>query len=204
MIRLIDSANAALFSETLKQQFANRHAVFVKEMGWDSFETAPDVERDTFDDDHAIYAVSLDHNGRAIGGIRFYPTSRPHMLSETFGHLIDGPIISKPDVFEVTRFHLLPEHRNRETYLELMVSIQEVGLHLGASGMTSILRTLRLPIILETGLAVTPLGEPEFVDGISNLAVYYEIDERILRRMNRRRGSQQSVFETEISMSRRA
>lgn len=204
MIRLINQTNAAFYAPTLEQQFANRHDVFVKELGWSNLAAAPGIELDQFDDEHAVYAVSITETGEAVGGIRFYPTSRPHMLSQTFPHLVDGPLIQKPDVYEVTRFHLLPAYRRADQYLELLVAIQEVGLSLGATGMTSIMRTLRLPIILESGLGVRPLGEPQLVDGVSNLAVYYEIDERILARMNKQRGSSRSVFETNEPLAMRA
>ncbi len=204
MIRVIDKSNAHLFSKTMEQQFRLRHSVFVAEKGWSEFERDGVFEKDQYDTDDAIYVISLDENGDAIGCFRLYPTSLPHMLSETFAHLVDGAVIRRADVYELTRFHLGKGHRQSAPYLELLAAIPEVGLELGLSGFTALARTLRIPVMQAAGLSITPTGLPTLFNGESHVSVLFEVSETCLSRINLSRGSQLSVLEHNQPSSLRA
>ncbi len=195
MIRVIDKSNAHLFPKTMEQQFRLRHSVFVAEKGWSEFERDGVFEKDQYDTDDAIYVISLDDRGDAIGCFRLYPTLLPHMLSETFAHLVDGAVIRRADVYELTRFHLGKGHRQSAPYLELLTAIPEVGLELGASGFTALARTLRIPVMQAAGLTITPTGLPTLFNDESHVSVIFEVSETSLARMNVSRGSQISVLE---------
>lgn len=195
MIRVIDKTNARLFPKTMEQQFRLRHSVFVAEKGWTEFEQGGVFEKDQYDTDDAIYVIALDDHGDAIGCFRLYPTVLPHMLSETFAHLVDGAVVRRADVYELTRFHLGSAHRQSAPYLELLTAIPEVGLELGLSGFTALVRTLRIPVMQAAGLTIRPTGLPILFNGESHVSVLFEISETCLLRMNVSRGSQLSVLE---------
>src|SRR5437588_12369221 len=103
MIRLIDRTNFHFFPRTMDQLFRVRHSVFVKEKGWIEFDQDGIYEKDQYDNGEAIYAVALDDYDNAIGCFRLYPTVLPHMLSEQFPHLVDGEVLRRTDVLELTR-----------------------------------------------------------------------------------------------------
>jgi acyl-homoserine lactone synthase len=204
MIRVIDKSNIHLFPKTMDQQFRIRHEVFVKEKGWQQFECDGVYEKDNYDNENAIYVVSLDAAGDAIGCFRLYPTVLPHMLSETFPHLVEGSVIRRSDVFEITRFHLSKAARQSSAWLELVAAIPEVGLELGLSGITGLTRTLRIPTMQAAGLAIRPTGLPVFLDGESNVSVLIDVSEQSLERINKQRGSMDSVLEHNLERRARA
>ena len=138
MIRVIDKTNFHRFPRTMDQLFRVRHTVFVEEKGWKEFERDGIFEKDQYDTEDAIYAVALDDQGDAIGCFRLYPTVLPHMISEVFPNMVDGEVLCRSDVLELTRFHLCKPKRHSSEYLELLTAIPEVGLELGLSGFTAI------------------------------------------------------------------
>lgn len=194
MIRFINCENRHHFVETMDQLFRVRREVFVDERGWREFDTGLH-ERDCYDDDDASYVVALDKDGCAAGCFRLYPTTLPHMLSESFAFTVDGPVIRRSDVMEMTRFHLRKDWRHREAYLELMAAIPEIGLELGLTGIAALVQTLRIPVMRATGLSVKPLGLPQIIDGLSHTAILLEVDQQALDRVNATRGVTASVFE---------
>lgn len=204
MIRLIDKTNFHFFLRTLDQLFRVRHSVFVKEKGWVEFERDGIYEKDQYDTEDATYVVALDDYDNAIGCFRLYPTVLPHMLSEQFPHLVDGDVIRRTDVMELTRFHLCQTKRQSSPYLELLAAIPEVGLELGLSGFTALVRTLRIPVMQAAGLSLTPTGLPVLFDGESHVSVWFEVNEECLARISRTRGTTLSVFEHNYSRQARA
>jgi acyl-homoserine lactone synthase len=204
MIRVIDKSNFHLFPRTMDQQFRLRHAVFVEEKGWKEFERDGVFEKDQYDTEDAIYVVAIDDQGDAIGCFRLYPTVLPHMISEHFPTMVEGEVLRRPDVLELTRFHLCKSKRRSSEYLELLSAIPEVGLELGLSGFTAIVRTLRIPVMQAAGLSITPTGLPVVFDGESHVSVLFEVSENCLARINETRGSILSVFEHNLPKRMRA
>lgn len=204
MIRLIDKTNFRFFPRTMDQLFRVRHSVFVEEKGWVEFERDGIYEKDQYDTEDATYVVALDDFDNAIGCFRLYPTVLPHMLSEQFPHLVEGEVLRRSDVLELTRFHLCKTKRQSAPYLELLAAIPEVGLELGLSGFTALVRTLRIPVMQAAGLSLTPTGLPVLFHGESHVSVLFEVSEECLARINRTRGSTLSVFEHNYSKRARA
>jgi acyl-homoserine lactone synthase len=204
MIRVIDKTNLHLFPRTMDQLFRVRHSVFVEEKGWKQFERDGIFEKDQYDTEDAIYVVALDDEGDAIGCFRLYPTVLPHMISEVFPDMVDGEVLCRPDVLELTRFHLCKPKRHAPEYLELLTAIPEVGLELGLSGFTAIVRTLRVPVMQAAGLSITPTGLPAAIDGESHVSVLFEVSDNCLAQINQTRGSTRSVFEHNLTRRARA
>ena len=80
---------------------------------------------DAYDNDQATYLVALD-DGRVIGGLRLYPTLLPHMISESFAHLVRGRnVLSGLTVLECTRYFIIRERRMGRTDCQLLAAFQQ-------------------------------------------------------------------------------
>jgi acyl-homoserine lactone synthase len=185
MIEVIHSGNAGQFGGLLDKQFRLRHEVFVRERGWSDFDVDGVHEKDQYDDEAAIYLVAADDAGSVAGGFRLYPTVRPHMLSDHFPQLIDGALIQRRDVLELTRFAMRKSERRSRHYFELLLAIQEYGLTEGLSGFTSVINPLRIPILQGFGLEIEPLGLPTVIDGEATIAVLFHVSESCFARVRK-------------------
>jgi acyl-homoserine lactone synthase len=185
MIRVIDHANRLRYRDTLDRQFRFRHEIFVRERGWTDFDQDGKYEVDQYDNEKTIYHVALDDSENVIGCFRLYPTLAPHMISEIFPHLLDGPMIERPDVMEITRISVARDKRHGNTYYELLTGLQEYGLQQGLSAVTAVIRLFRMPVVQTAGFKVHPLGLPQEIDGETLVAVQFDIDEESLERIRR-------------------
>jgi acyl-homoserine lactone synthase len=196
VIRVIDAHNRHQFNHLLEQQFRLRHDIFVLEKGWSSFDRGA-YEMDDYDTIDATYLVSTDDSGTVIGGFRLFPTELPHMLSETFAYMVNGPILRRSDICELTRFAIASQARNSRTYCELFLGLLEHCLSEGISGTTALMRTLRIPIIQSIGMKVVPLGLPQEIDQELQTAVLLEISEDSLALVRRSSNRFESVIDNQ-------
>lgn len=194
MIEIIHSENARGHSELLDRQFRLRHEVFVGERGWSRFDIDGIHEKDQYDDENAVYLVAANDEGTVAGGFRLYPTVLPHMLSEHFPQLVDGAIIRRSDVLELTRFGMRKTERRSRHYYELLLAIQEYGLMEGLSGFTSVINPLRIPILQGFGLEIEPLGLPTMIDNETTIAVLFHVNENCFERVRKTVAIQNSVL----------
>jgi acyl-homoserine lactone synthase len=201
MIRIIDQTNRERYAKSLDQLFRMRHEIFVQERGWKDFDRGT-IESDQYDNEHAVYAACVDRQDDVIGCFRLYPTTLPHMLSETFASMVDGPIIQRPDVWEVTRYSIAKDRRDSRTFQELFLGLVEYCMSQGIVGTTALMRTLRLPVLQSIGMIVRPLGLPADVGGESNLAVLIETSEQSLMRIRKNAGVVGSVLEQDDAATR--
>lgn len=183
MIRIIDQASRLRYRDTLDQFFRFRHDIFVKECGWTDFDLDGEREQDRYDDEHAVYGVALTGDDRIAGCMRFYPSTQPHMLNDTFAYLVDGPVPEQDDIVELSRLAVAREKRDGYTYCELFAGLQEYCLEEGYVGVTAVIRAYRLPVVQGAGLTVHPLGLPRDVNGEKLVAVMYEVNEPTLHRL---------------------
>lgn len=203
MIEVIHSGNANQFGGLLDKQFRLRHEVFVKERGWSDFDVDGVHEKDQYDDEAAIYLVAADDAGSVAGGFRLYPTVLPHMLSDHFPQLIDGALIQRRDVLELTRFAMRKSERRSRHYFELLLAIQEYGLTEGLSGFTSVINPLRIPILQGFGLEIEPLGLPTMIDGEATIAVLFHVSESCFARVRKAVAIHEDVLGSTLLTSRR-
>ncbi|WP_211908817.1 acyl-homoserine-lactone synthase [Tardiphaga alba] len=194
MIDVIHHGNASRHPDLLDKQFRLRHEIFVRERGWTSFDVDGAYERDQYDDDAAIYLVAADDHGGVAGGFRLYPTVLPHMLSEQFAALVEGAVIRRSDVLELTRFAMRKSERRSRHYFELLVAIQEYGTMEGLSGFTSVINPLRIPILQGFGFEIEPLGLPSMIDGEATIAVLFHVNEQCHARVRDKVDIRDTVF----------
>lgn len=200
MIRVIDRLTRNHFRGSLDQQFRLRRDVFVVERGWVAFDRGT-YEMDAYDTDDAVYLVALDGGETVVGCMRLYPTLKPHLLSETFAHMVDGAVPQRADIWELTRFALAASARNSRTYCEMFLGLLEYGLGEGLSGTTALMRTLRIPIIQNIGMKVTPLGLSQEIDGELQTAVLIEMSEDSHAQVQRSARRFESVLEASAARS---
>ena len=88
-----------------------RYSVFVEEMGWKDLARPDGLEIDDFDHEDSIHHVIL-RDGELAGYQRLLPTTRPHLLTHVFSDLCVGTPPSGPNIYEVTRFAVVPRFRD--------------------------------------------------------------------------------------------
>lgn len=175
-IHVIANVNRHLYREVMAEYFRKRHTVFVKERGWCNISHLDGEERDEFDDEYAVYLLAIE-NEEIVGGQRFYPTIRPHMLSEVFPYLSMWPIPQQEDTWECTRYFVVQGRRAGRADARLLLAMQQFCLQEGISHVTGVLELSALSRRLQAGLKVRPLGLPQDVGGIPTIAVIADITE---------------------------
>jgi acyl-homoserine lactone synthase len=94
--------------------FRLRYQVFVKQRGW-PLPAVNSYEIDQYDDDDAVYFLDLDDNDRIQGTVRMTPTIKSSLLADYFPHLVEnGQSPRSADVYEATRYIVLPAQKSRE------------------------------------------------------------------------------------------
>jgi len=183
MIEIVNSDNAKHHQDLLDRQYRLRHDIFVTERGWTEFDIDGTHERDQYDDNNATYLIASDEAGTVAGGFRLYPTVLPHMLSETFSELVEGSMIQRRDVYELTRFGMRKSERRSRHYFELLTAIQEYGLMEGLSGFTMVINPLRIPVLQSFGFEIEPLGLAAPFNGDPTIAVLFHVSEQYYARV---------------------
>jgi acyl-homoserine lactone synthase len=195
MIRVVDRTNRHRYIRTLDLHFRLRHEVFVKERGWKDFDRDGVYEKDQYDNDDATYLISVDERENVVGSFRLYPTVLPHMLSEQFPAMIDGAVLRRIDILELTRLAICRSQRGTQTYFELFLALQEYCLEQGISGATNLVRTHRIPVVQKAGMNIIPLGLSREIDGEMCTAALLEVSEDVLQRMRKIAGISGTVME---------
>jgi acyl-homoserine lactone synthase len=202
MIKVVHSGNRSRFAKILDRQFRLRHEIFVKGRGWSEFEVDGVYEKDPYDNGATAYMIAVDEMDNVAGGFRLYPTTLPHMLSEQFPNLVDRTVPRRNDLLEITRFAMRKTQRRSAHYFELLVAIQEYGLSEGLAGYTSVINTLRIPILQGFGFDIEPLGLPQIIDGETIIAVLFHVSEDCLSRVRKAVNIHTSVFDSAIAERR--
>jgi acyl-homoserine lactone synthase len=202
MIKLVHNGNRSRFAKILDRQFRLRHEIFVKGRGWREFEVGGIYEKDPYDNGAASYMIAVDEMDNVAGGFRLYPTTLPHMLSEQFPNLVDRTVPRRRDLLEITRFAMRKTQRRSVHYFELLVAIQEYGLSEGLAGYTSVINTLRIPILQGFGFDIEPLGLPQTIADETIIAVLFHVSEKCLARVRNKVDIHASVFENATAQRR--
>ncbi len=178
-IHVINRSNRHAYGDIMEAYFRKRHEIFVEERGWKDLEHADGLEKDQFDDEHIVYLMALD-GGKVVGGSRFYPTVRPHMISEVFMHLVDRPLPRNNVTLEWSRYFIVRERRVGRTECRLLAAVQQYGLDEGITSLTGIQDMWWVPRWQQLGFKVQPLGLPQMVEGEPTMAVRIHVSEASL------------------------
>ena len=150
-------------AQALEQMFEERKNVFVDLLGWDVPVLDNRFEVDQWDNGHARYLIVANEQGGHLGSARVLPTTKPHILSELFPMLCNGPVPTGPSIAEITRFCLGRSQSARDrrvTRNRLVSALVRDALARGIEVYTGVAEIAWLQQILAFGWRCKPLGVP--------------------------------------------
>lgn len=182
MIHVVSLANQHLYARQLDQMFRMRHTFYVEGHGWAGLTSREGRETDEFDDEHAIYLMSIDPFGEVAASVRLNPTTQPTLLKK-FSDWSDEALPEVEEVWDISRWIAAPQHRRATNprwpsnhQRELMVGILEFCLSRGLTHLT-MLAELRLAERIQSyGWPLRYLGAPREYEGGKGTAVAAEIE----------------------------
>lgn len=169
MIHVVTAENRHLYERQLDDAFRLRHDIYVGERKWEALRRSDDREIDQFDTDDTIYHLAIE-DGQVVGGSRFCPTTRPHLLSELFAHMatVRG-LPTSPTIYEHTRLFIRKDRREESRKRggladQMRAGITEYCVDEGISSITLLIELFRMTHMYSIGWKVRPLGLPERVE----------------------------------------
>lgn len=178
MVILVDDTSRRRHANGVEQMHQTRREVFVERLGWALEVDEVGREIDAFDTSDAEYLLDIDDTGRVLGSARLLRTDRPHLLSEHFADLVEGPPPRGVLIREISRLVTapgLPRERCMRVRHRLASALMEYGLYLGLESYTLVTHTSWLPTLLCVGWTCRPLGLPQMRDGQSIGALAIEV-----------------------------
>lgn len=163
----------------LRAMFEARKRVFVDLLKWDIPVLDGTYEIDQFDTPDASYLVLTDGGGRHRASARLLRTDCAHILGELFPCLCDGPVPSRPDFREITRFCIEPSLSRvdrRAARDELVTALAHHALATGLSAYTAVANRAWSRQIENFGWQCRTLGSGCRIDGEDLVALQIEID----------------------------
>lgn len=188
MQQILHSTSRGVPDGVLHAMFAARKRVFVDLLKWDVPVLDGRFEIDQFDNEHAIYLVLADRDGRHLGSARLLPTVQPHILGDLFPGLCEDAPLRGNDVFEITRFCLDRSLNARDRRAVRDTLVTAIALHALDNEIrtcTAIAEMGWFQQILAFGWRCAPLGMPQSHGGSLIAALSIEIDAATLGLLSR-------------------
>ena len=165
MLHLVTAENRALYERELDDLYRRRKSVFVDELGWQLALTPDGREIDRYDDDHAIYGIGFDINGRVTMAGRYRHTGDCSMLVDVFPHAVEGGVaaLNGPRTWEFSRGFCLEtggKRHNQQRRAMLMLTPLEIAFANGITSYIAFSEVRLLPLFISMGWRVTLLGDP--------------------------------------------
>jgi acyl-homoserine lactone synthase len=182
MIHAVTLANQHLYAHQLDQMFRMRHAFYIEGHRWADLTSQDGKETDEFDDEHAVYLMSLDPFGDIAASVRLNPTTGPTLLQK-FAGWSDEPLPELDSVWDISRWIAAPQHRRATNsrwpsnhQRELMIGILEFCLSRGLTHLTMLAELRLAERIAAYGWPLRHLGAPRDYEGGKGTAVAAEIE----------------------------
>jgi acyl-homoserine lactone synthase len=162
MIYILSGYDAARYPALMEQVHRLRHQVFVEELGWSDLASPDGLERDQFDRPDVVHHI-CERDGKVVGYQRMLPTVEPHLLSDVFPELCQGPLPRGLDTYELTRYCVAPSYREGRRGVssvgsELMAAFVEWGLACNVNKVIIEFETIWVLRSLQLKFLVRPLG----------------------------------------------
>jgi len=199
MIHIVTAENHKLYEKELVEHHRIRYDIYVRENQWKNLKVDDGHESDQFDNDDTIYLLAIE-DGHVVGGSRFVPTIKPHLLSEVFPSLAEVRGVPRsPDIFEWTRLFAVAEKRDRNAPAgsvtgKILCGGLEFLLGEEATGFTLVTEAWWLARTHSWGWKLSPLGMPALIDGEWLVASFVPTDQETLRATRHRYGIEESVI----------
>lgn len=181
MIHAVSLANQHLYARHLDQMFRMRHTFYVEGHGWADLISKDGRETDAFDDENAVYLLSLDPLGDVAASVRLNPTTGP-TLAKKFSSWSDEPIPEGKSVWDISRWIAAPQHRRASHprwpsnhQRELMIGILEFCESRAADRLVMLAELRLAERIAAYGWPLRFLGTPRTYEGGKGTAVIAEI-----------------------------
>jgi len=181
MIHVVTLANQHLYARQLDQMFRMRHAFYIEGHGWSGLTSRDGRETDEFDDEHAVYLMSVDPFGAVAASVRLNPTNGPTLLKK-FADWSDEALPELDCVWDISRWIAAPQHRRANNprwpsnhQRELMIGILEFCLSRGLTHLTMLAESRLAERIAAYGWPLRYLGAPREYEGGKGIAVAAEI-----------------------------
>lgn len=182
MIHVVTLANQHLYGRQLDQMFRMRHAFYIEGHGWSGLTSKDGRETDEFDDDNAVYLMSIDPFGDVAASVRLNPTLGPTLLKK-FADWSDEALPELESVWDISRWIAAPQHRRSSNprwptnhQRELMIGILEFCLSRGLTHLTMLAEHRLAERISAYGWPLRNLGAPRTYEGGKGIAVAAEIE----------------------------
>ncbi len=198
MLMVISGSDIGRHSALMERAYSLRHKIFVEEKGWEALRQADGLERDRFDDEHAIHQLCL-RDGEIVGYQRLLPTTRPHLLSDVLGDLCRRRPPRGPRVFEWTRFCVAQGQREMRPrgdspFLELAQGVVEWGMANRVDTVTVAIDWRLMVIAMQLRFLVRPLGFPERIGRDEVVALRMSFNRETLSAIHAARGCSNAVL----------
>jgi acyl homoserine lactone synthase len=161
-------SRAALSPQLIASMHEFRKEIFVKRMGW-SLPLVDGVERDSYDNEDAVYFTVQDLDDRMTACARLLPTTRPYMLADLFPHLVSNtPVPHDATVWELGRFATDVRKTGAgrvlslsQPTLDLLEAIMTYSRRHGVRQLVLVTAVAIERLVLRAGFHVHRLGAPE-------------------------------------------
>lgn len=110
-LHAVDASNRGRYHAHIEAHYRIRHDIYVGERGWRDLERPDGREVDAFDTDAAIHLLGIMPARGVVAGSRLVPTLEPTLMSEVFPQLAQGGPPRAADIYEWTRFFVVPALR---------------------------------------------------------------------------------------------
>lgn len=182
MIKLIQGRDRHLYPTEIAEMHRLRKHVFHDRMQWD-VPIINEWEVDGYDALDPLYVLSVNDDGRVVGGLRFLPTTGFNMLNDTFPELLpDGERFASPLVWESSRFTVDRSVDKRRmkgglgvATAELGLAMNEIGTSAGLTHVVTVYDALLHRVLERAGCEGEPMSEPRMIGKVLTYAVLYEV-----------------------------
>ncbi len=162
MIYVLSGEEAAYHPGLMEQVYRLRHDVFVDELEWKDLARDDRLERDQFDRPDAVHHICV-RNDKVVGYQRMLPTMEPHLLTDVFPELCEGPPPRGHNIYELTRYCVASAYREGRRGVssvgsELMAGFVEWGMDLDVDNVIIEFEAIWVLRALQLKFLVQPLG----------------------------------------------
>lgn len=198
MIYVVEGRDTANFPRLMDQVYRLRNDVFVGELGWTDLKTDTGIERDQFDHPDAIHHICV-RDDKVVGYQRMLPTVLPHLLTDVFPQLCEGPSPQGRNIYELTRYCVSPSYREGRRGIssvgsELMAGFVEWGLNCNVDKVIIEFETIWILRALQLKFFVRPLGYETKIGDQKIVATQLSFNESTLQALREYRGHSAPVL----------
>ncbi len=144
------------------QLFRMRYDTFITRRQW-NLPAKNHYEIDQYDNDDAVYFLSISEDGSIESSARATPTVTASLMADYFPHLNEtAESLRSPRVYEATRYMLAPKQKSkaylRQMKSELFAQMTEWYIGRKLTHLQSVIDLPALPSFLEMTMRTKPLG----------------------------------------------